>query len=204
MRGFISLISFAQLAFALSADYFTWNPGFTFEPASSWFSVSTTGASGCSAVVPAQWLFNGDGSFTFVSPQPSESFKWWGWQFPTGTGGLASVCFDGATGSACHRVSNVNASAAPGPVVLFSASGLPNIAHTVTITDLPDPSQGGAENFLTVDHISLDFHNPTFPEGTTITSIPLKPVSDTPYYQASVTVGKASHLMVSLCKLIFS
>jgi hypothetical protein len=194
MRAFLSLISFAHLALALSADYFTWNPGFTFAPAPSWHSVSTTGSSGCSDNVGAQWLFGGDGSFTFVFPQPSTSFKWWGWQFPTGEGGLASVCFNGATGSACHTVSNVNASAAQGPVVLFSASGLPNTAHTVTITNLPDSSQGGAENFLTVDHVSLDGHNPTFPAGTTITSIPLKRMSDTPYYRASFVVGQSQPL----------
>jgi hypothetical protein len=201
MKGFLSLISFAPLALALSVDYFPWNSGFTFEPSSSWHTVSSNGSSGCGeGNASSQWLFGGDGSFTFVFSQPSTSFKWWGWQFPTGSGGLASVCFDGATGSACHTVSSVNdtQSTEQPPVVLFSASGLPNVSHTVTITNLPDPSQGGSEIFLTVDHISLDGYNiiPTFPEGTTLTSVALKPMSETNTTGLPWSWDKALRLMV--------
>jgi hypothetical protein len=170
MKRLLSLLAFASLALG-DINYYTYDSHFSFTPSPSWVVVGD-GTTACEA---GEWLFGSDGSFTFVFPQASTSFKWWGWQFTSGTGGLASICFDGAVGSACQTLSTVNATAAVSPVLLYSTSNLSNDVHTVTISNLPDPSQGGFEGFLTVDYVSLDgtVPNPVFPEGTTITTVPM-------------------------------
>jgi hypothetical protein len=173
MKRFLSLLTFASFALA-DIDYYVFNDNqdFTFTPSSSWGMV----ADGTPSCAGGKWLLTGgEGSFTFIFPQASTTFKWWGWQFGEGAGGLASICFDGAVGSACQTLNTVNATAADAPVILYATSSLSNAVHSVTISNIPDPSQGGAENFLTVDRISLEgtVGNPVFPEGTTLTTVPM-------------------------------
>jgi hypothetical protein len=87
----------------------------------------------------------------------------------------ATVCLDGATGSACSTVNTTDVTSST-PIVLFSLTGLSNTVHTITVTNIPDPSQGGALGFLTVDRFSLDTTTtaPFFATGSTIATVPVE------------------------------
>jgi hypothetical protein len=170
MKYLVSLLAFASLALA-DIDYLTYDSHFTFSPTSAWTLVAGNDASGCGA----HWDFSQPGTFTFTFPQASTTFKWWGWQFSAPQGGQATLCLDGATsGTSCHTVNYLNATAVDAPIVLLSLTGLSNSVHTVTVTNIA-ATQGGAFGFLTVDRVSLagTVSPPSFAQGTTIATVPM-------------------------------
>jgi hypothetical protein len=181
MKSLLYFLAFGSLALA-DIDFFSDDPSFTYSPTSAFTMVGDFGASGCGG----QWdLFSQPASFTFKFPTSSTSFKWWGWKFPAGQGGQASVCLDGAKGSACATVNTTDITSST-PIVLFSLTGLSNTIHTVTVTNIPDPSQGDALGMLTVDHFSIDgtVSPPSFAQGTTLATVPMEPT-----YHIPLTLG---------------
>jgi hypothetical protein len=171
MRNFLLLLSAASAAVAV--DFVSTDGYFSYSPTTPgvWSEFSIGIGSGCgskTAIGP-----DGEGSFTFTFPQASTSFEWFG--FPGTTAGAVIVCFDGKTGSSCDTVSYFNA--AGGPIVsLYRKTGLSNAAHTVTVTNIPDSSNGNQYGQLTLDKVVLHGSTrapPSFPADSFLSEIPL-------------------------------
>jgi hypothetical protein len=171
MRTFLGLLSVASAAVAI--DFVSTDGYFSYSPTTPgvWSEFSISIGSGCgskTAIGP-----DGEGSFTFTFPQASTSFEWFG--FPGITAGAVTVCFDGQTGSSCDTASYFNASG--GPIVsLYRKTGLSNALHTVTVTNIADPSHGNQFGQITLDKVALEGSTrapPSFPADSFLTEIPL-------------------------------
>lgn len=136
-------------------------------------------------------------SFTYSFPFASTTWEWWGYQM-TGAG-LAQVCFDGATGSACDTVSYFNADTIVGlspAALLYTKTGLSNAKHVVTVTNIPDTNNGGQYGSLNADHFEIaGGPAPTFPSDTTIVSIPTvdNNFGSGMYYWVDMTAGDSAN-----------
>jgi hypothetical protein len=207
MKAVFSLLFLPLLAYCkvdwLSSDgrFFTYTPASNWTYTSNWTFYWQEGGSGCGSS-----FFDGtNGSFTFKFPTPSTTFSWWGFQQPYGK---ASVCLDGATGNNCHVVDYSNATLPYGAPTfnLFSATGLSNVTHTVTVTNIPDPDNSDLWGVLSVDRITLDgayaaLPPPKFPSDTTIVTIPMA----SPYH-VNVTLGGHSPALngsISLSRIAY-
>jgi hypothetical protein len=169
MKFYLFLLSFASAAIALdfvcTDNFFTLSPG-------QWSVIAVGIGSGCggrAAIGPES-----SGSFTFAFTQPSTSFEWFGFQ--SSNAGKATVCFDGATGSSCDTTSFFNKSTSGHPTSLYRKTTLSNAMHTVTITNIADPSNGNQFGVINLDRVALSGSvtvPATFPPGTFLTQIPL-------------------------------
>jgi hypothetical protein len=151
MRASLSFLTLASAALAL--DFVSTDNFFSFTPTSQ-FGWTITGASGSGCAGQSAFGPNSAASFTFNFPQPSTSFEWHGYQ--SEFSGKATVCFDGATGSACDTVSYFNATAAPGATSLYRKTGLSNAVHSVIVTNIIDSSHGNQYGEITMDKVVLD------------------------------------------------
>jgi hypothetical protein len=186
MKYLLLLCAFVSITYA-NVDWISTDSHFTYAPASSWSILSVTGSSGCGS----EFLLGprNPGIVTFVFPQASTLFQWWGYQ--RSDGGKASICVDGATGSACSTANYFNASTdgSEPPRLLFSMTGLSNFPHTVIITNIADPTFNNQFGQLTVDRITISGTSaegtpPLNAAGTTIIEVPM-----TFSYRIPLTLG---------------
>lgn len=118
-------------------------------------------------------------SFTYNFPSPSTTWQWWGYQ--TTGAGLAQVCFDDATDSACDIVNYFNASVIIGlssPALFYTKTGLTDALHKVTVTNIQDTNNGGQYGALSADHFVIDGGVPVFAEDSTIFNVPTLDITD--------------------------
>jgi hypothetical protein len=172
MRNFLLLLSVASATAAL--DFVSTDGFFSYSPTTegAWGEFQIGIGAGCST--KTAFGPSGPGSFTFTFPQASTSFQWFGFQ--SATAGLATVCFDGQTGSSCEKASYFAANITNPISSLYRKTGLSNALHTVTVTNIADPSHGSQFGQITVDKVVLDGSTralPSFPADSFLTEIPL-------------------------------
>jgi hypothetical protein len=155
MRSFLLLSFLVSVAVAL--DFVSTDGFFSYSPTTqgAWGEFQIGIGSGCSTKTGFGPV--GPGSFTFTFPQPSTSFQWFG--LPSTVAGKVTICFDGAIGSSCDTTSYFTPAIADpaNPITSFyRKTGLSNAVHTVTVTNIADPSNGNQYGQITVDKVVLD------------------------------------------------
>ncbi|EJU04492.1 acid protease [Dacryopinax primogenitus] len=140
-----------------------------YSPSSNWTLLAAPGSAGCGSEFLLGDRDNGVVTVTF--PYPFTALQWWGYQ--RSDGGLAQLCIDSLP---CSQFSYNNASTngTENPRLLANITGLSNGIHTLTITNVEDPSVK-AFGQLNVDRFVLSgsIPAPTFPSNTFISSVPL-------------------------------
>ncbi|EJD37929.1 acid protease [Auricularia subglabra TFB-10046 SS5] len=130
-------------------------------------------------------------SITFVFPQPSATFKFYGYQRPDG--GKYSITVDNEPTTTVDYY-NVTSGGDYGPLLIFSRAGLPNAQHTVRITNIFDARFGNCGQ-SGIDHFEITGNRPraiapTFPEGSRIGATAYENgVTDRKSYRPHISVG---------------